>query len=122
MPRSRSRHHIAVALFEKNNPPKNDAFIEKERQANKGETSLLSPPPPPSSAIERRRHATNAAAGTAPPAAANMAEREMYINEKLAVCLLYVVSKEKVESYAGRQQMELMGSCNETLHHSPKQS
>ena len=51
-----------------------------------------------------------------------MAEREMYINEKLAVCLLYVVSKEKVESYAGRQQMELMGSCNETLHHSPKQS
>ena len=116
MPRSRSRHHIAVALFEKNNPPKNDAFIEKERQANKGETSLLSPPPP-STAIVRRRHAT-----TPPPQAANMAEREMYINEKLAVCLLYVVSKEKVESYAGRQQMELMGSCNETLHHSPKQS
>ena len=122
MPRSRSRHHIAVALFEKNNPPKNDAFIEKERQANKGETSLLSPPLP-STTIEHRRHATNAAAGTAPPAAANMAEREMYINEKLAVCLLYVVSKEKVESYAGsRQQMELMGSCNETLHHSPKLS
>ena len=118
MPTSRSRHHIAVALFEKNNPPKNDAFIEKERQANKGETSLLSPPPPlTSTAIERRRHAT-----TPPPPAANMAEREMYINEKLAVCLLYVVSKEKVESYAGRQQMELMGSCNETLHHSPKQS
>ena len=118
MPRSRSRHHIAVALFEKNNPPKNDAFIEKERQANKGETSLLSPPPPlPSTTIVRRRHAT-----TPPPPAANMAEREMYINEKLAVCLLYVVSKEKVESYAGRQQMELMGSCNETLHHSPKQS
>lgn len=117
MPRSRSRHHIAVALFEKNNPPKNDAFIEKERQANKGETSLLSPPPLPSTTIVRRRHAT-----TPPPPAANMAEREMYINEKLAVCLLYVVSKEKVESYAGRQQMELMGSCNETLHHSPKQS
>ena len=120
MPRSRSRHHIAVALFEKNNPPKNDAFIEKERQANKGETSLLSPPPPLSTSIVRRRH--YAAAGTPPPPAANMAEREMYINEKLAVCLLYVVSKEKVESYAGRQQMELMGSCNETLHHSPKQS
>ena len=117
MPRSRSRHHIAVALFEKNNPPKNDAFIEKERQANKGETSLLSPPPLPSTTIVRRRHAT-----TPPPPAANMAEREMYINEKLAVCLLYVVSKEKVESYAGRQQMELMGSCNETLHHSPKLS
>ena len=120
MPRSRSRHHIAVALFEKNNPPKNDAFIEKERQANKGETSLLSPPPPPSTSIVCRRH--YAATGTPPPPAANMAEREMYINEKLAVCLLYVVSKEKVESYAGRQQMELMGSCNETLHHSPKQS
>ena len=120
MPRSRSRHHIAVALFEKNNPPKNDAFIEKERQANKGETSLLSPPPPSSTSIVRRRN--YAAAATPPPPAANMAEREMYINEKLAVCLLYVVSKEKVESYAGRQQMELMGSCNETLHHSPKQS
>lgn len=120
MPRSRSRHHIAVALFEKNNPPKNDAFIEKERQANKGETSLLSPPPPPSTSIVRRRNYATAA--TPPPPAANMAEREMYINEKLAVCLLYVVSKEKVESYAGRQQMELMGSCNETLHHSPKQS
>ena len=121
MPRSRSRHHIAVALFEKNNPPKNDAFIEKERQANKGETSLLSPPPPPpsTSIVRRRNYAT---AATPPPPAANMAEREMYINEKLAVCLLYVVSKEKVESYAGRQQMELMGSCNETLHHSPKQS
>ena len=114
MPRSRSRHHIAVALFEKNNPPKNDAFIEKERQANKGETSLLSPPPPPSTSIVRRRH--YAATGTPPPPAANMAEREMYINEKLAVL------KEKVESYAGRQQMELMGSCNETLHHSPKQN
>ena len=81
MPRSRSRHHIAVALFEKNNPPKNDAFIEKERQANKGETSLLLPPPPPSTAIVRRRHATT----PPPPPAANMAEREMYINEKLSV-------------------------------------
>ena len=70
----------------------------------------------------RRRAPPLCAVATTPPPAANMAEREMYINEKLAVCLLYVVSKEKVESYAGRQQMELMGSCNETLHHSPKQS
>ena len=92
MPRSRSRHHIAVALFEKNNPPKNDAFIEKERQANKGETSLLSPPPPPSTSIVRRRH--YAATGTPPPPAANMAEREMYINEKLAVCLLCSFERE----------------------------
>ena len=54
--------------------------LKKRDRQTKGKL-LCSPPPPPSTAIVRHRHATT----PPPPPAANMAEREMYINEKLSV-------------------------------------
>ena len=64
--------------------------LKKRDRQTKGKLLCCRRRAPPLCAVA----AVAVAAATAPPPAANMAEREMYINEKLAVCLLCSFERE----------------------------